>query len=67
MREILKASEGFIFTNGKSYGRVIYLAEGMSADGFYEIPMAEYEAMFESAEATEDDYQAALGEMGVRL
>jgi hypothetical protein len=67
MREVLRASEGFILTNGKNYGRVIYLAEGMSADGYYEIPMAEYEAMWSSEKATEDDYQAALGEMGVKL
>lgn len=42
MREILKATEGHILTNGEIYGRVIYLAEGADASSFYEITEAEY-------------------------
>ena len=67
MRQVIKASEGHILTNGEIYGTVIYLAEGMSADAFYEIILEEYDAIFSSEEVTEDDYKTALGEMGVKL
>lgn len=40
------ANEGMIFTNGEIYGSVIYLADGLSADGFYEITREEYEKIF---------------------
>ena len=42
------ANEGMILTNGEIYGSVIYLADGLSADGFYEITRGEYEKIFES-------------------
>ena len=45
MRQRITAREGMILTNGEIYGTEIYLAEGVSAEGFYEIPQAEYEAM----------------------
>ena len=41
----ITASEGMILTNGEVYGKTIYLAEGVSADNFWEIPIAEYEAI----------------------
>ena len=41
------ANEGMVFTNGEIYGSVIYLADGLSADGFYEITREEYEKTFE--------------------
>ena len=41
------ANEGMIFTNGEIYGSVIYLADGLSADGFYEITREEYEKKME--------------------
>jgi hypothetical protein len=73
-REPIKASEGYILTNGTIYGRIIYLAEGVSADGFYEITEAEYEAIMAADEgednpdrATEEDYRAALRDMGVSV
>lgn len=44
----LTAGEGMILTDGEVYGTTIFLAEGMSADAFREIPRAEYEAMLEA-------------------
>lgn len=41
-RIMLMADKGKIITNGEIYGRTIYLAEGQSKEGFYEIPEAEY-------------------------
>ena len=42
-RIMLTASEGHILTNGETYGRTIYLAEGAEAESFREITDAEYE------------------------
>lgn len=44
----LTAGEGMILTDGEVYGATLFLAEGMSADAFREIPRAEYEAMLEA-------------------
>ena len=44
----LTAGEGMILTDGEVYGTTLFLAEGMSADAFREIPRAEYEAMLEA-------------------
>lgn len=41
------ASEGMILTDGTIYGMKIFLAEGRSAEEFYEIPLEEYEQMME--------------------
>lgn len=72
MTKTIRASEGHILTNGTVYGSVIYLAEGMDASGFYEITVEEYNAIMAEDEPSEDDatvedYQAALGEMGVKI
>ncbi len=45
MRTSIKAKEGYILTNGEIYGSEIFLAEGMSAEDFYEIPREEYEVI----------------------
>ena len=73
-REPIKATDGHILTNGVIYGRIIYLADGVSEGDFYEITEEEYEAILaEDADedspdrATEEDYQQALREMGVSL
>ena len=61
-RKILKASDGMILTNGEIYGSEIYLAEGVDASTFYEIPESE---MPSDEEASIEDYQEALGKLGV--
>ena len=48
MRKILTANEGKVLTNGEIYGKVIYLAEGMSAETFYEITDTEYSEITKS-------------------
>jgi hypothetical protein len=42
-RVVLYADKGKILTNGEIYGRQIFLAEGESAEDYYEITEAEYE------------------------
>ena len=42
MRKILTANDGKVLTNGEIYGKVIYLAEGISEKDFYEITEEEY-------------------------
>lgn len=48
MRTSIKAKEGYILTNGEIYGVEIFLAEGMRAEDFHEIPKEEYERMVEN-------------------
>lgn len=50
-RIIIYADEGKVLTNGEIYGKKIYLAEGESADSYYEISKDEYEKIIESEEA----------------
>lgn len=53
MRTSIKAKEGYILTDGEIYGTEIFLADGMSAEDFHEIPKEEYERMME--EEAEND------------
>jgi hypothetical protein len=66
--EKLIANEGMVLTNGEAFGRVVFLGTGDSADNWHEITEAEYEALMEKDNtATEEDYQDALREMGVKV
>ena len=70
MREILVANEGYVYTNGEIYGTTIYLAEGKSAEDFYQIPIEEYNSRMEEATEgdnglTKEDCLEALAMLGV--
>lgn len=47
MRKIIKATKGHILTDGKIYGRRIYLAECADLTAFFEITLEEYESICE--------------------
>ena len=51
-RKILYADEGKILTNGEIYGKQIFLAEGVSEEGFREITEVEHERMLAEEEET---------------
>ena len=49
-RQILFANDGMVLTNGETFGKEIYLADGVSADSYHEITEAEYEILLAMAE-----------------
>ena len=57
-RKVLYADAGKVLTNGTVYGTRIYLAEGQSAENFYEISAEEYAAVVEKQSA---ESERALG------
>ena len=70
----LTADEGKVLTNGTDYGKVIYLGVYDSTDNWSQITEAEAEERMEATYpsddadmATEEDYQAALRQMGVQV
>ena len=40
-RSILYADEGFVLTDGKAFGKIVYLAEGESEDAWREVAESE--------------------------
>ena len=54
-RIVLTAKDGMVLTNGEIYGKEIYLANGVSADSFYEITQAEYDEIMAEQEKTEEE------------
>lgn len=42
-RVVLKARDGFIYTNGETYGYIVYLAIGDNGENWHEITREEYE------------------------
>ena len=46
-RIVLKADSGKIYTNGESYGHIIYLAVGEDASEYYQITEEEHKAKTE--------------------
>lgn len=63
MRKVIEASEGKYLTNGKAYGKTIYLAEGVDESSFYEVDESELEAI--QTEAETEDYKKTLRKLGV--
>lgn len=53
IRIVLSADEGMVLTDGKSYGSTALLAEGRSADEFWEITEEEYNEIIEKTEGEE--------------
>lgn len=47
VRTVLYADEGTVLTNGKDYGKIVWLAEGADPNSYHPIPMAEYEAIMQ--------------------
>lgn len=45
-RILLQADEGMIYTNGETYGVLIWLEEGIDPSTYYQITQEEYDAMF---------------------
>ena len=45
----LTAAEGFVLTNGRAYGRTVYLGKNDRAENWYEITKERYEAVLEAA------------------
>ena len=60
IRIVLSADEGMVLTDGKSYGSKALLAEGRSADEFWEITDEEYKAIMALKEA-EEGSEAGIG------
>lgn len=58
IRNVLYADEGKILTNGKTYGIIIYLAEGADPTTYYEITDEEYAAILEEQNKEIDDIQS---------
>jgi hypothetical protein len=54
-RIVLIADDGKVWTNGEIYGLEIYLAVGMSADGFYQITQSEYDEIMARQEQPEEE------------
>ena len=54
-RKILYADEGKILTNGEIYGKQIFLADGVSEEGFREITEEEHEKIIAMQEEVAND------------
>lgn len=49
-RIILYAAEGMVLTDGEHYGKIIFVAEDVSPDMYYEITDNEYENILKQQE-----------------
>lgn len=60
---VLIAAEGMVYTNGEVYGKEIWLGVNDEPANWREVPESE---MSDEADATEEDYLAALAKLGVQ-
>jgi hypothetical protein len=61
------AKEGMVLTNGQAYGIEVFLGKNSKPEDWWEITREQYDEIINapSEEATEEDYQNSLREMGV--
>jgi hypothetical protein len=55
-RITLYAEQGKVLTNGETYGTIIHLADGVSAESFYEITQKEYKRILAEQEEEISNY-----------
>lgn len=55
-RKVLYAEEGKILTDGQTYGKVIFLADGVEAESFHEITDEEYQEILDKELEKENRY-----------
>lgn len=64
---VLTADDGTMLTDNSSFGSVVRLGKEADESAWYEITAEEADKRMNGDEATEEDYQAALREMGVKV
>ena len=64
---VLLADKGMMLTDGSSFGSVVRLGKESTDSAWYEVTEEEAEKLMNSEEATDEDYQSALREMGVKV
>ena len=52
-RKVLYADEGMVLTNGETYGRIVYLAEGADESSYVEITEERYQEILKAQEETD--------------
>ena len=59
-RKVKVARYGMIFTNGTEFGRIVYIADGVDENSWYEISEEEYEQYMK---AREEEHRRMYGEI----
>ncbi len=64
---VLLADDGMMLTDGSSFGSTVRLGKEADESVWYEITAEEADKRMNGEDATEEDYQSALREMGVNV